>query len=144
MPEVTGYRHAFSTKDQYLIQHNLNLTSPAENPSNSRGLPDDTWYWVADWAVNPSAGGGVISEDPEGWVYSLYWPKDKKDFSPKKMPYHVVRRRLWQRTRQIKSAEQFVDGLLAKNYSENAILSALRRNLDSSGLIDFKKVSGNL
>lgn len=90
--------------------------------------------------MNPNAGGDVISEDPEGWVYSLYWPKDKRDFSPKKMPYHVVRRRLWQRTRHIKSAEQFVDGLLARKYSENAILLTIRRNLDPSGLIDMKKV----
>lgn len=84
-----------------------------------------------------------MSREPEGWVYSLTYPKTRSEFSPVKRGYHIIRCRRWVRTRQLKSADSFVERLYSMGYSEQVILAAIKKNIESNGLIAMRKVKIN-
>ena len=115
--------------------------SPAKVADHENGLPSPIWKWIDKWRVNPEAGGGIVSEDPEGWVYAFDWPsKGAAGFSPKMGMRDFVRRRLWERTRQVKGAVELAEYLISKGFDEHTIMTLYERNLKSDGLIDLVQV----
>ena len=162
VPVVSVHRDRFHCEDTNVYQLFL-TTTPEESPTHEGGLPPDgLWKWVINislncirigsiftsriknqvdnWHVNPDAGGDVVSLDPDGWVYAFNWPSNKKDFSPTMGANHFVRRRKWERTRELKTAAEVAELLLNQGFSESVILAAFRKNLSSEGVVDFEGV----
>ena len=136
-------RRAFDTKDPYILKANIftiQSGSPQDNPNHEKGLPTAAWKWSDSWHWVPDAGGGVVSEDPDGWVYAFNWPQNKSDFSPKMGLQDWVRRRRWERTRQLKSASELAEYLFARGFDEQVILTCYQRYLMPNGLINLQKV----
>jgi hypothetical protein len=145
-PDTKAYTNPFITDDKYLIEQKVfSAASPNANPSKesshpTAGLPDDLWLWTNNWRWSADFGEGVVSREPEGWVYALTYPKKRSEFSPVKRGFHIIRCRRWLRTRQLKSADSFVQRLYGLGYSEQVILAAIKKNIEPNGIIAMRKV----
>lgn len=53
---------------------------------------------------------------------------------------HFVRRRKWERTREVRTATEVAELLLNRGFSEQVILAAFRKAMSSGGVIDFEEV----
>lgn len=143
---VLSTRGPFSTsyKDLLLVYNRKHTVE--QYPDDPGGLPDVTWKWLDDWTIqtidkkDPSVEEYMRSEDSDGWFYALDW---NYEFSPQKGLTSNVRRRRWERTCREKTAQEFVDDLLEKGFTQQNLLQIMttNRNISNDGVFDFKKVT---
>lgn len=86
--------------------------------------------------------GGTVRSQDGGWFYAVNWPHT---FYPERQNYlHFVRKRQWERDRRKKTALEFVDDLMDRGSSKEAVFRALSKPgvMSTEGIIDFDKVRG--
>lgn len=143
LESVLTQRGPFSSKNPGLLlifNHDYTIE---DNADTNKGLPDASWMWIDEWHIQTvmkkkNSEEFMRSETSDGWFYAIDWPYE---LSPKKIFASNVRRRRWERTRRVKTAEEFVDSLLDKGYNRNVLMQVCNNgNISADGVFDFYNV----
>ena len=132
----------YSSPNSLLSQRFSFFNSIEDARNDAGGLPNNyAWVWAEDWTIQHvlSINGDDTRSNDNGWFYAVNWPHQ---FHPEPLPLHFVRKRLWERDRRLKSAVEFVDGVMDGGYSKDDVYRALSKpgNISRDGVMDFDKV----